>query len=62
MIDAVVRRVPVSALACHFHDTYGQALATSTRRCREVSACSNSSVAGLGGCPTRAGAFRQPGH
>jgi len=40
MIDAVERRVPVPALACHFHDTYVRHSPTSTRRCREASACS----------------------
>lgn len=27
MLDVVIREVPVSALAVHCHDTYGQALA-----------------------------------
>eukprot|EP01102_Stenamoeba_stenopodia_P004711 TRINITY_DN1503_c0_g1_i5.p1 TRINITY_DN1503_c0_g1~~TRINITY_DN1503_c0_g1_i5.p1 ORF type:complete len:189 (+),score=22.27 TRINITY_DN1503_c0_g1_i5:430-996(+) len=42
--------IPKEAIAVHFHDTYGQALANI------FSAIKNSSVAGLGGCPYAKGA------
>jgi hydroxymethylglutaryl-CoA lyase len=56
MIDAVARRVPVPALACHFHDTYGQALANVYAALQRGVSVFDSSVAGLGGCPYAVGA------
>ena len=56
MIDAVARQVPVAALACHFHDTYGQALANVYAALQRGVSVFDSSVAGLGGCPYAAGA------
>ncbi|MBY5990692.1 hydroxymethylglutaryl-CoA lyase [Ferrimonas balearica] len=56
MVEAVAARVPLSALALHFHDTYGQALAN-VLACLELGVSTiDSAVAGLGGCPYAAGA------
>jgi hydroxymethylglutaryl-CoA lyase len=56
MLDAVAARVPVSKLAVHFHDTYGQALANILAALESGVAVVDSSVAGLGGCPYAPGA------
>jgi len=56
MLDAVARRVPIAALAGHFHDTYGQALANILAALEAGVATFDSSVAGLGGCPYARGA------
>ncbi len=56
MIDAVSAQVPVSRLAVHFHDTYGQALANVLAALEKGVAVIDSSVAGLGGCPYAPGA------
>jgi hydroxymethylglutaryl-CoA lyase len=42
---------PVSALAVHFHDTYGQALANTVEALRHGVTTVDSSAGGLGGCP-----------
>ena len=42
---------PISALAVHFHDTYGQALANTLAALRCGVSCVDSSAGGLGGCP-----------
>jgi hydroxymethylglutaryl-CoA lyase len=41
----------VDALAVHFHDTYGQALANTLAALREGVSCVDASAGGLGGCP-----------
>jgi hydroxymethylglutaryl-CoA lyase len=56
MIEAVARDVPVSRLAGHFHDTYGQALANIVAVLDLGVRTFDSSVAGLGGCPYAKGA------
>ena len=56
LIDAVSRKVPVSMLAAHFHNTYGQALANLYAVLEQGVAIIDSSVAGLGGCPYAKGA------
>ncbi len=56
MVDAVAGRVPREALAVHFHDTYGQALANILACMERGIAVVDSSVAGLGGCPYARGA------
>ena len=56
MLDAVMRRVPVAALAGHFHDTYGQALANIYASLEAGVHVFDSSIAGLGGCPYAKGA------
>ncbi|GAA4877295.1 hydroxymethylglutaryl-CoA lyase [Ferrimonas pelagia] len=56
MLEAVASRVPIPALALHFHDTYGQALAN-IAACLELGVATiDASVAGLGGCPYAPGA------
>jgi hydroxymethylglutaryl-CoA lyase len=42
---------PIDALAVHFHDTYGQALANTLAALRAGVSCVDSSAGGLGGCP-----------
>ena len=49
-------RVPVAALAGHFHDTYGQALTNVYAAMETGVATFDCSVAGLGGCPYAKGA------
>jgi isopropylmalate/homocitrate/citramalate synthase len=56
LIDAVAARVPVAALAGHFHDTYGQALTNVYAALEKGVATFDCSVAGLGGCPYAKGA------
>jgi hydroxymethylglutaryl-CoA lyase len=43
--------VPVSQLAVHFHDTYGQALANTLAALRRGVTTVDASAGGLGGCP-----------
>ncbi|MEW1545778.1 hydroxymethylglutaryl-CoA lyase [Streptomyces tsukubensis] len=43
--------VPVSALAVHFHDTYGQALANTLAALERGITTVDASAGGLGGCP-----------
>ncbi len=56
MLQAVKKEIPVSALAVHFHDTYGQALANILVALEEGISVVDSAVAGLGGCPYAKGA------
>ena len=56
MLAAVTAEVPVTALAMHAHDTYGQALANVLTALELGVAVVDSSVAGLGGCPYAKGA------
>lgn len=56
MIRAVSQEIPISILAAHFHDTYGQALANIVAVIDEGVRIIDSSVAGLGGCPYAPGA------
>ncbi|MBS1256755.1 MAG: 3-hydroxy-3-isohexenylglutaryl-CoA/hydroxy-methylglutaryl-CoA lyase [Deltaproteobacteria bacterium] len=56
MVQQVAKKVPVSNIALHFHDTRGQALAN-IYACLELGvSVIDSSVAGLGGCPYAKGA------
>jgi len=56
MLAEVAARVPMSALAVHFHDTRGQALAN-ILACLELGvAVVDASVSGTGGCPYARGA------
>ena len=48
--------IPVKRLACHFHDTYNQALVNSMTALYFGVRVFDSSVAGLGGCPYSRGA------
>jgi hydroxymethylglutaryl-CoA lyase len=56
LIATVGARVPIGALAGHFHDTYGQALANVYAAMEMGIATFDCSVAGLGGCPYAKGA------
>ena len=56
LIDACRQVVPVSALAGHFHDTYGMAIANIHAALEADVRIFDSSVAGLGGCPYSPGA------
>ena len=56
MLRAVAGDVPVAALAVHFHDTYGQALAN-ILSCLDVGVrVVDAAVSGTGGCPYAKGA------
>ena len=56
MLRAVATEVPMAALAVHFHDTWGQALAN-VAACIEAGVrVADSAVAGTGGCPYARGA------
>lgn len=56
MLQAVASEVPLSALAVHFHDTYGQALANIVVCLEEGVRVVDSAVSGTGGCPYAKGA------
>ena len=56
MLRAVAAEVPMAALAVHFHDTYGQAMANLLACLEEGVAVVDSSVSGTGGCPYARGA------
>ena len=56
MLLAVAEEVPMAALAVHFHDTWGQALAN-VAACVEAGVrVADAAVAGTGGCPYARGA------
>lgn len=56
MVRAVADEVPVDAIAIHFHDTYGQALAN-VLACMETGVrVVDAAVSGAGGCPYAKGA------
>lgn len=56
MLKAVAAEVPMTALAIHFHDTYGQALANILACLEEGVAVVDAAVSGAGGCPYAKGA------
>ena len=56
MLKAVASEVPMAALAVHFHDTYGQALANLLACLEEGVRVADSAVSGTGGCPYAKGA------
>jgi len=56
MLKAVANEVPMTALAVHFHDTYGQALANILACLEEGVRVVDSAVSGTGGCPYARGA------
>jgi hydroxymethylglutaryl-CoA lyase len=55
-LEAVMKHIPASRIAGHFHDTYGQAVANVYAALECGVATFDSSVAGLGGCPYARGA------
>ncbi len=56
MLRAVAAEVPMEALAVHFHDTWGQALANIAACLEEGVRVVDSAVSGTGGCPYARGA------
>ena len=56
MLRAVAAVVPLPALAVHFHDTYGQALANILACLEEGVRVVDAAAAGTGGCPYARGA------
>ena len=56
LIEACADAVPLSALAGHFHDTYGMAVANVQAAWHAGVRVFDSSVSGLGGCPYSPGA------
>jgi hydroxymethylglutaryl-CoA lyase len=56
MLRAVAQEIPMAALAVHFHDTYGQALANILACLEEGVRVIDSAVSGTGGCPYAKGA------
>lgn len=56
MLQAVAAEVPMPALAVHFHDTYGQALANILACLEEGVSVVDAAVGGTGGCPYAKGA------
>lgn len=56
MLEAVAGEVPMAALAVHFHDTYGQAVAN-VAACLEAGVrVVDAAISGTGGCPYARGA------
>lgn len=56
LIEVVSQAVPVTQLAGHFHNTYGQALANVYASLLEGIEVFDSAIGGLGGCPYAPGA------
>jgi len=56
LLEEVQKHVPITSLAVHCHDTYGQALANILVAIQMGVRVVDSSVAGLGGCPYADGA------
>lgn len=56
MLEAVLKHVPPSAIAVHFHDTYAMALPNLLAALQMGISVVDAAVAGLGGCPYAAGA------
>ena len=56
MLRHVAAEIPITALAVHFHDTYGQALANILACLEEGVTVIDSAVSGAGGCPYAPGA------
>jgi hydroxymethylglutaryl-CoA lyase len=56
MLQAVAGEVPMAALAVHFHDTYGQALANILACVEAGVRVADAAVSGTGGCPYAKGA------
>ncbi len=56
LIDALLNITSIDKIACHFHDSYGQALANIFAAMQMGVAIFDTSIAGLGGCPYAKGA------
>ena len=57
LLKVVAEHIPVAAVAGHFHDTYGQALANILASLEFGVRVFDASVSGLGGCPYAPGAL-----
>lgn len=56
LVSAVASEIPMDAIAVHFHDTYGQALANVHACLQQGVRTVDASVSGTGGCPYAKGA------
>ena len=56
LLDCLMKTIPASRLAVHFHDTYGQAIANIVMALQYGMATIDAAVGGLGGCPYARGA------
>ena len=56
LLSTLLKTIPASKLAVHFHDTYGQALANILVALQHGISVIDSAAGGLGGCPYAAGA------
>lgn len=56
LLTAVKKEIPLEAIAVHFHDTYGRALANIKVALEEGISVVDSATGGLGGCPYAPGA------
>lgn len=56
MVESCKKHIPISALAVHLHDTYGQGLANVYAALMCGVSVVDASIAGLGGCPFAPGA------
>jgi hydroxymethylglutaryl-CoA lyase len=56
LLEACASEVPITALAGHFHDTYGMAVANVQAALEAGVRVFDSSISGLGGCPYSPGA------
>ena len=56
VMQSAAKEFSIAGLSCHFHDTYGQALANIYASLEVGISIFHSSVAGLGGCPYAKGA------
>ena len=56
LLDAVIKEIPVEALAVHFHDTYGRAIENIKVAVAKGIRVVDSATGGLGGCPYAPGA------
>ena len=56
LLSTLLKAIPASKLAVHFHDTYGQALANILVALQHGISVIDSAAGGLGGCPYAAGA------
>ncbi|MGJ4733728.1 hydroxymethylglutaryl-CoA lyase [Leptospira levettii] len=56
LLEVLLKKIPISYLNCHFHDTYGMAIANTKQALSMGIRSFDSSAGGLGGCPYAKGA------
>ncbi|XDD44973.1 hydroxymethylglutaryl-CoA lyase [Leptospira sp. WS39.C2] len=56
LLELLLKKIPSSYLNCHFHDTYGMAIANTKQALTMGIRSFDSSAGGLGGCPYAKGA------